>query len=97
MNPNAKQQILDQISQLLDSVGVSTEDDFYGENVGAGESVPIWSALKSEDLGQGGGPLHDKSTLMKANLEQSKPPQTDNFGMPQDDEGAEMMTALGLV
>lgn len=93
-----KQMILDAISQALDSMGMDPGggDEFdEGMDMG-GNEMPIWSKLDAGTLGQGAGPIHDKSSLMGMDRT-SKPPQVSNYGMPIDDEGAEMMTAMGIV
>lgn len=95
-----KQQILEAVSRALDSMGVGEPDgDEYGEaaGVGADNSVPIWSKLQVNVPDAGRGPIHDKKALFSAMAEQSKPPMVDNYGMPYDDEAAEMMTATGMI
>lgn len=94
-----KQAILDAVSQALDAMGVSSGDmDFYDESEEmTGENkVPIWRELEVSVNDQGRGPIHNKADLFKG-IDMSKPPQVDNYGMPVDDQGAEMMTALGMV
>ena len=95
-----RQAILDAVSQALDAMGVDADMDAddYGENMEvAGENtVPIWSQLEVGVEDAGRGPIHDKSALFKG-LQMSKPPQLDNYGMPVDDEAAEMSVAMGLV
>lgn len=94
-----KQMILDAISQALDGMGMTDMGgDEYDEGGGmeGDNSVPIWSQLNAGTLGQGSGPIHDKSSLLGTDRT-SKPPMVDNYGLPMDDQGAEMMTAMGLV
>lgn len=97
-----KNQILQAVSQALDSMGVTSSDpDFYGESEAVQENnVPIWSQLQVGVNDEGRGPIHDKAALFQQAKQMSKPPMVGNFneyGMPQDDEGAEMMTAMGMV
>lgn len=94
-----KQMVLDAVSQALDAMGVDAgiEADEYGEEEAlADNSVPVWSQLNAGSLGQSQGVIHDKSALMGMDRT-SKPPTVDNYGMPVDDDQAEMMTALGMV
>ncbi len=96
--PN-KQSILAAVAQALDAMGMPSDDgDPYGEGQGVSGSnpVPVWSQLKAGTLGQGGGPIHDKSSLMGMDR-LSKPPTVNNYGMPVDDGSDEMMSAMGLV
>ena len=95
-----KQAVLDAISQVLDSMGMGEPDgdefDEMGGMGGGSNEVPIWSKLQAGTLGETQGAIHDKSALLGMDRT-SKPPTVDLYGMPIDDEGAEMMTALGLV
>lgn len=94
-----KQMILDAISQALDGMGMDTGDqDEYGESeMMEGNEVPVWSKLQAGTLGQGSGAIHDKSALMLGADRTSKPPMTDNYGMPASGDQEEMMTALGII
>ncbi len=94
-----KQQIMDAISQVLDSMGVSgLEEDIFGEGEGVGQenNVPIWSQLQVGVNDEGRGPIHDKGALFGFN-KMSKPPMVDNYGMPAAGDQEEMMLATGLV
>jgi hypothetical protein len=94
----SKEQILNAVAQALEAMGVGEPDgDEYDESgLMSGNEVPIWSKLSAGTLGQGNGPLHDKSELLGMNRT-SKPPTVDNYGMPVDDEAAEMSVAMGIV
>lgn len=93
-----KNSILQAISQALDHLGISENYDEFDETGGIGPAneVPIWSKLSAGELGQGAGPIHDKSALMAAK-QAPEASQVDAYGMPVDDEAAEMMSAMGLV
>ncbi len=92
--------ILAAVSQALDGMGVPQGDgDEFDESGGMGQqenNVPIWSQLETGVPDSTRGPIHDRSMTFGMDRT-SKPPTVDNFGMPVDDEGAEMMSAMGLV
>ncbi len=97
---NNKQQILDAISQALDAMGMDGGmGDMYGEEMGVGDDnrVPIWAELDVSVDDAGRGPIHSKEALFGAKKMRQPFQQTDQYGMPMDDQGAEMMTALGMV
>ena len=92
-----KDKIIQAVTQALEAMGITDDQDFYGEQEGIGPEnrVPIWTELKAGELGSTPGQIHDKQSLMK--VQQSKPPMASNYGMPIDDESSEMMVAMGLV
>ena len=96
-----KQSILDAVSQALDAMGLTDMggDEFDEQEgmEGQGNAVPIWSQLQAGTLGSTNGPIHDRQALMQSAVSAGKPQGVDPYGMPVDDEGAEMMSALGLV
>ncbi len=97
-----KNAILQAISQALDAMGVSGGgDDEFNEDqsVSGPNNVPIWSQLDVSVPDEGRGPIHSKSALFGpvGNYRDTQPMATNMYGMPQDDDSAEMMTAMGMV
>jgi hypothetical protein len=93
--------IIQSVIQLLSQL--DAPHDAYGEQAPTGGEVPIWSKLDAGQLGQGAGAIHDKSGLQAGRQYMNDPGVgnyiTDAYGMPmpQDNQGAEGMTMMGLI
>lgn len=98
----SKQEILAALSQVLDQMGIGEDGgDVYDESgLTAANEVPVWSKLAVGVEDEGRGPIHNRAALF-GGKQFTKPPEVgnyiDSYGMPVDDQGAEMMTAMGVV
>jgi hypothetical protein len=98
----SKQEIIQQVVQLLSQLDEGGGDVFDENGMTSGGEVPIWSKLQAGTLGQGGGAIHNKAALqgageMRAPLVGNYIDKRDMFGMPQAGQQEEMMAALGIV
>lgn len=98
----SKQEIIQAISQVLDQMGVGGDggDVFDEGGMTSANEVPVWAKLNVNVADEGRGPIHDKGALF-GGKQYTKPPEVgnyvDTYGMPYDDQAAEMMTAMGMV
>lgn len=92
-----KNQLLSAFSQFLDTMGGQLNDDHYGEeeDMGSGR-LPIWSEMDAAVPDVSMGPIHSRESLFKK-LQETAPMQQNAYGMPVDDQAAEMMIATGMM
>lgn len=92
-----KAQLLSAFSQFLDTMGGQLNDDHYGEeDTGFDGRLPIWSEMDAAVPDVSMGPIHSRESLFKK-LQEAAPTQQNAYGMPQDDQAAEMMIATGMI
>jgi len=92
-----KNKMLEMFSQFLDTMGGGLDEDYYGEDeMMQNDQLPIWSQMDASVPSVSMGPIHSRESLF-TKMQEARPTQFDAYGMPQDDQAAEMMLATGMV